>query len=89
MLETFIILHHPAKYILLDEPFSQISPVNGEKLMDLIDSVKNDKGIILTDHYYRNILKISDKIYLMKNGTCYLIKNDDDLILHQYIPDDC
>lgn len=88
MLETFIIINHQAKYILLDEPFSQISPVNGEKLMELITTLKTEKGIILTDHYYRNILKLSDKIYLMKNGACYTIKTDEDLIFHQYIPDD-
>jgi len=86
MLETFLILHHPAKYILLDEPFSQISPVNGEKIMDLIKEKKKTKGIIITDHYYRNILNLSDRIYLMKNGSCYLINGKNDLLFHQYIP---
>jgi lipopolysaccharide export system ATP-binding protein len=86
MFETFLILHHPAKYILLDEPFSQISPVNGEKIIDLINEKKKNKGIIITDHYYRNILSISDRIYLMKNGSCYAINSENDLIFHQYIP---
>jgi len=86
LLETFIILHHPAKYVLLDEPFSQISPVNGEKIMALMNEQKKSKGLIITDHYFRNILGISDRIYLMKNGSCYTINSKDDLFFHQYIP---
>lgn len=66
--ETYLILKKPGSIVLLDEPFSFIAPVYIQKIKAMIFLEKVEKTIILTDHYYEEIISISDNIYLLKNG---------------------
>jgi ABC-type multidrug transport system ATPase subunit len=84
VIETYIILKSDAEIVLLDEPFSHIAPLYIERIKELIVVEKKNKIIIITDHLFKEILEISDDIYLLKNGWIKLIKNQDDLILHKY-----
>lgn len=86
-LECLWILSRPATYLLLDEPFSEIAPYQVEMLQDIIRKKGETKGIILTDHMYRPLIEVSDRIVLMHNNAIYSIKNEADLILYNYIPD--
>ncbi|HUH32741.1 MAG TPA: ABC transporter ATP-binding protein, partial [Daejeonella sp.] len=52
-LEGLWILSQPAEFILLDEPFSAISPFQVEFLQQIIIETGKHKGIVLTDHLYR------------------------------------
>lgn len=61
ILECFIILRSPARFILLDEPFSQIAPLHVATLQTLIRQEKATKGILLTDHMYRHVTGIADR----------------------------
>lgn len=72
-IETLIILYSPCQFVLLDEPFSFISPVLVEKLIPVIRSVAAEKGILLTDHQYESILKVSDRIYLLRNQSLFTV----------------
>jgi ABC-type multidrug transport system ATPase subunit len=82
LIETYIILKSSSKIVLLDEPFSHLAPLHIEKISALIDEEKAKKAIIITDHFYRNIIEASDEIYLLKNGATKLI--DDLLELEDY-----
>ena len=84
-LEVKLLLFNESKFILLDEPFSGLSPLNIEIISNLIIKNTFQKGIIMTDHNYREILNICSKIYLLKNGKNYLIKNTNELLEHGYI----
>lgn len=84
-LETRIILASSAKFILLDEPFSKISPLLIEKLIPIIKESSLDKGIIVSDHSYNNVLGIADKLYLLKDGASHLIEEDSNLIELGYL----
>lgn len=84
VIETYIIVKSEAKIVLLDEPFSHIAPLYIEKIKELIAQEKKNKIFIITDHLYKEILKISDDIYLLKEGWIKLIKNHEDLIFHKY-----
>ncbi len=75
------------KFCLLDEPFTYLSPVFRQRLVELIRHKKCDKGIICTDHDYRSVLEVSDKICFLKDGSSYPIKDVDDLIFHNYLLD--
>lgn len=86
-LECLWVLSRPADYILLDEPFSEIAPYQIEVLQDIIREIGKTKGIILTDHMYQPLLDVSDRIVLLHNHAAYNIKEKDDLVLYQYIPD--
>ena len=85
LLESYIMIKSPSRILLLDEPFSHIAPIYIEKLKELILEEKDKKIIIITDHLYKDILSISDNLYLIKDGWSRLIKNKEELIYHKYI----
>ena len=69
LVETIMILASPAPLIILDEPFSNVMPLHVETLKTWLVSLKNRKGILITDHYYQDVLTISDIIYFLNmNG---------------------
>lgn len=75
LIEIYIILASDSSFALLDEPFTHLSPIQIEKVKELIVSKKSSKGIIITDHLYKHVLDLSNFNYLLKNGKSYLIKN--------------
>jgi ABC-type multidrug transport system ATPase subunit len=77
-------LEHP--FLMLDEPFSMIEPLYKDRIKDLLNSLKATKGIILTDHYYRDVLDISNKNLLLKNGSAYTIQTANELADWGYLP---
>lgn len=79
VVEAFLILFSEKKMIFLDEPFSFIAPIYVEKFKKLIREKKRDSVIIITDHFYRDILEVSDSIYFLKNGYSKLIRSKKDL----------
>ncbi|RBQ02950.1 ATP-binding cassette domain-containing protein [Pedobacter miscanthi] len=85
-LEALIIIYSDADFILLDEPFSQLAPLLIEELKRHVNDLKLFKGFIITDHYYKTILDVSDRIVLLHNGCNYEINNNNDLVLHGYLP---
>ena len=88
-LETLMIVFSPVKFILLDEPFSNISPLRVEELVTILHQQKQNKGIIITDHLYREVLNHSNRLYLLSDGALTALKNPkQDLIDRGYLPDD-
>ncbi len=85
LIETYIILRSTANIILLDEPFSHLAPLYIQGLKKIIENEKKNKIIIITDHLYKDILDVSDNIYLLKDGWSRIIKSPDELIHHKYI----
>lgn len=83
--EVKIVLNMKSRFSILDEPFSNMSPILINKLKKIILETSKYKGIILTDHDYRNVLSISNKYYFMSNGTIELIKDKHDFIEKGYI----
>lgn len=75
ILEVYCILCSKAKFAILDEPFSQIMPVHVEVFKQIIASEKNNKGILVSDHYYRDIIDVCDNIYVLADGKTTLISN--------------
>jgi lipopolysaccharide export system ATP-binding protein len=84
-LETMIIIHSKADFILLDEPFTHISPIQADEFKPVIRACAQRKGIIITDHQYYNILDVSDKIILLTNGTTKHITNNEELVTYGYL----
>ncbi|MFA6277896.1 MAG: ATP-binding cassette domain-containing protein [Pedobacter sp.] len=86
LVEALLIVYSDAKYVLLDEPFSQLAPLLAHELKEHISKLKHQKGFIITDHYYRQIMEVSSRIMLLHNGCNYTINNEDDLQLYNYLP---
>jgi len=85
ILECFVILRSRTQFILLDEPFSQIAPLHVETLQTLIRQEKMAKGILLTDHMYRHVTGIADRLYVMADGQAYPCANDEELVRRGYL----
>ncbi|WP_293307025.1 ATP-binding cassette domain-containing protein [Pedobacter sp. UBA5917] len=86
LLEALIIIYSDADFVLLDEPFSQLAPLLVDELKHHINSLKPFKGFVITDHDYRTILNVSDRIVLLHNGCNYTINSTNDLMLYGYLP---
>lgn len=86
ILEILLMVHSEARYLLLDEPFNGVSPLQVQTIKDLIQKHSEDKGFIITDHDYRNVLDISSRVILMDNGNTRVIKQFNDLIDFGYLP---
>src|SRR5438128_5455696 len=56
--------------ILLDEPFTGIDPKTIADIQEIVRDLRNQGiAILLTDHNVREALKITDRSYLIKDGT--------------------
>jgi lipopolysaccharide export system ATP-binding protein len=59
-------------YILLDEPFAGIDPITVEEIMQIVLRLKQRGiGILITDHNVHETLSITDRAYILIDGTIY------------------
>src|SRR5262245_23434384 len=59
--------------ILLDEPFTGIDPPTIKDIKDIIRSLREQNiGILITDHQAREILTVTDRIYLIHQGKVFI-----------------
>jgi lipopolysaccharide export system ATP-binding protein len=86
-LEVKLLLCLRTHFVLLDEPFNGISPLHVELIKKMIVDKSLSKGILLTDHDYRNVLDVAKKYYLLFDGGLKLMKTKQDLIEWGYIPE--
>ena len=58
------------KFILLDEPFAGVDPIAVEDIQHIIANLKTKNiGIIITDHNVHETLAITDRAYLLYDGS--------------------
>lgn len=67
-LEVKLVLYNSAKFVLLDEPFSRLSPLSCEKIILLIQENALKKGIIITDHNHENVIRLATRLISLKDG---------------------
>lgn len=84
-LEIKLVLENSSKFVLLDEPYSGLSPLMIEKVNQLIIMNSSKKGIIISDHNYRNVISISTRLVLIKDGKLNHLNNKNELIEKGYL----
>ena len=74
------------KFILLDEPFAGVDPIAVEDIQEIVVRLKEKNiGVLITDHNVHETLSITDRSYLlfegsiMKAGTAEDLANDKDV----------
>jgi lipopolysaccharide export system ATP-binding protein len=74
------------KFILLDEPFAGVDPIAVEDIQEIVTKLKERNiGVLITDHNVHETLSITDRSYLlfegsiMKAGTAEELANDEDV----------
>lgn len=85
LIEILMVIYSDCKFAILDEPFASLSPKYIDVIKEEISKSTADKGFILTDHNYRNVLEISDRIYLIKDKSIKCLNSEEDLQFHGYI----
>jgi lipopolysaccharide export system ATP-binding protein len=57
-------------FILLDEPFAGVDPIAVEDIQEIVSRLREKNiGILITDHNVHETLAITDRAYLMFEGT--------------------
>ena len=70
------------KFIMLDEPFGGVDPINVNEVQKIIANLRDrGLGILITDHNVRETLAVVDRAYLICNGEI-LFSGSGDQLLH-------
>ena len=68
------------KFILLDEPFAGIDPIAVEDIQNIVKTLKNKNiGVLITDHNVHETLSITDRSYLLFEGSILRSGSSQDL----------
>lgn len=86
IVEVLLIIYSGSKFILLDEPFNALSPKMTAEIQKHIKEQAKQKGIIISDHHYQEVLDISDEIFLLSDTHLKQIKDIKELQLFKYLP---
>jgi len=68
------------KFMLLDEPFAGIDPIAVTDIQNIIFHLKQRGiGVLITDHNVRETLRITDRAYIVHDGTIFRSGTPDSL----------
>jgi ABC-type multidrug transport system ATPase subunit len=79
LIALYLIVKSKTFFAILDEPFTHLNPAQIEKVRELLIEEKENKGILITDHMYKNVTDISDTLYILSNGKTHLSKSPEDI----------
>ncbi len=68
------------RFILLDEPFAGIDPIAVADIQDIVSHLsERGIGVLITDHNVRETLRITDRAYIVNEGTIFRSGTPDSL----------
>jgi len=69
------------KFILLDEPFAGVDPVQVGEIQQVVAKLKDKNiGILITDHNVRETLSITERAYILTEGKILVQGKTEDII---------
>ena len=68
VLEVGLAMATAPKLLLLDEPMAGTGPEESQRIVDLIDGLKNRVAILLVEHDMDAVFRLADRISVMVNG---------------------
>lgn len=75
MIAIWLSIKSKAQLVLLDEPFTHLTPVYTSIIKKELILEKSNKAIVLTDHLYKDLLEITDDLYFIKDGCSRPVKD--------------
>ena len=73
-------------FILLDEPFTGIDPMQLNEIKNLIKNLKTREiGVLITDHNVREALGIIDRAYIIHDGNVLMHGKPDEIIKSELV----
>lgn len=85
VLEVYLSIKSPSSIVLLDEPFSHLSPLNIQQVKRLIQNSAEKKAILITDHMFREVIDVAHDLYLLQNGCSKKINDTMELENYRYL----
>lgn len=79
LIELYVIVKSTSQFVMLDEPFTHLNPLQIEAVKELLKEEKANKGLLITDHMYRHIIDLCDSLYVLVNGQTYLTESFSDI----------
>ena len=74
------------KFILLDEPFAGVDPIAVEDIQQIVAKLKDRNiGVIITDHNVHETLKITDRSYLLFEGSVMKTGSPEELARDEHV----
>ena len=74
------------KFILLDEPFAGVDPIAVEDIQTIVAGLKTKNiGILITDHNVHETLTITDRAYLLFEGSILKAGTAEDLVSDEQV----
>jgi len=67
--EILKILYRDASFIILDEPTAVLTPQEVDELFKTLRELKKTRGIIFISHKLKEVMQISDRITVLRNGS--------------------
>ncbi len=79
------LLFKPA-FLLLDEPFAGIDPIQIQEIQSVITTFSSKGiGIVITDHNVRDLLKITNRSYIINKGEVIFDGTSQDLMQNERV----
>jgi len=73
-------------FILLDEPFAGVDPIAVEDIQEIVARLREKNiGILITDHNVHETLSITDRAYLLFEGSIIKAGTAEDLAEDEYV----
>lgn len=74
------------KFVLLDEPFAGVDPIAVEDIQSIVaDLKKRNIGILITDHNVQETLSITDRAYLLFEGSILMSGTAEELAANEQV----
>lgn len=74
------------KFMLLDEPFAGVDPIAVEDIQNIVTKLKTKNiGILITDHNVHETLSITDRAYLLYEGSVLKSGTSEELALDEQV----
>ncbi len=73
-------------FILLDEPFAGVDPIAVEDIQNIVSKLKKRNiGVLITDHNVHETLTITDRAYLLFEGSILMSGTSDELAKDEHV----
>lgn len=79
LVETYVLIKANSEFVMLDEPFSHLSPLMISSIKKLIREEQPKKGFLITDHMYKEVIDLASDLYVLAEEKLYLVKDITDL----------
>ncbi len=74
------------KFVLLDEPFAGVDPIAVEDIQNIVTKLKDKNiGVLITDHNVHETLSITDRSYLLFEGSILKAGTSEELARDEHV----